>query len=251
MHDEIIAHKRRTRRIAAVFAAFACVLCPWSGCESRVSAQQPACRPCPSCADKVNLSQLDAESRNRLKSELATELEREARARLTREIEAELRPQIEAEVRAKVVAEMRRNPPAVEPQGPDNPTEILAKPAPIPPTRPIEKDAGGLRITRHIFTTKVEHRQPVSDRDSFSISDSSVICYVEISSPESRDRTVIIRFTHSTGLAQSYSLPISQSPAWRTWAKLNLTRSMTGTWLCEVFNEDNVLLASRPFVVVD
>ena len=135
-----------------------------------------------------------------------------------------------------------------EPQPPKRPT---VKPDALPPTQKIERDAGGMKLLRILLTTGIDHRLPVDERDAFTIEDASVFCFVEISAAEADDRSITIRFTHSTGLAQSYTLPVSQSPAWRTWSKLNLTKSMTGTWLCEVFNEDNVLLASRPFVVVD
>ncbi|MBQ1925608.1 MAG: DUF2914 domain-containing protein [Proteobacteria bacterium] len=162
------------------------------------------------------------------------------------------------ETRAQWLAEFRESQPITDSDEPDpEPIRPLVRenPAParpqLPPTQKIERDAGGMKILRHTFSTAIDHRLPIDEREVFSVSDASVFCFVEISAAEAEDRMITIRFTHSTGLAQSYSLPVSQSPAWRTWSKLNLTKSMTGTWLCEVFNEDNVLLASKTFTVVD
>ena len=210
----------------------------------------PQCAPLPTC----QWSDLDAQTREHLKQELADALKDEMRARWHQDFEAESRAKWEAEYAkspsssaSKETAFREKN---EDSQALDHELDRI-KPDPLPPTQALEEDVGGMEITRHIFTTRVEHRLPVSDRESFSISDGAVFCYVEISSPEERDRMITIRFIHSTGLSQSYTLPVSQSPSWRTWTKLNLTRSMTGTWLCEVFNEDHALLASRPFVVVD
>ena len=103
-----------------------------------------------------------------------------------------------------------------------------------------ERDAEGLRIMRLLLATDVVRRLPVDARDVFTLEDGSIFCYVEISAPKEEPRAITLRFTHATGLTQSYELPINQSPAWRTWSKLNLTRSMTGRWSCEIFNEDGV-----------
>lgn len=203
----------------------------------------PACPTPTGCpkSDRIQLSQLDNESRERLKSELLSEIKEETRKAWLLEFEAQQAKKLEQQQNQKnVQAE------AVPVQKIPN-----IRPEPLPPTQKIERDAGGMKILRHTFATQIVRRLPVDERDVFTISDASVFCYVEISSAAEEDRNITIRFTHSTGLAQSYSLPISQSPAWRTWSKLNLTKSMTGTWLCEIFNEDNTLLASRPFVVVD
>lgn len=114
-----------------------------------------------------------------------------------------------------------------------------------------ERDAEGLRIMRLLLATDVVRRLPVDARDVFTLEDGSIFCYVEISAPKEEPRAITLRFTHATGLTQSYELPINQSPAWRTWSKLNLTRSMTGRWSCEIFNEDGVRLAHRAFEVVN
>lgn len=112
-----------------------------------------------------------------------------------------------------------------------------------------ERDADGLRVMQLLLAADVVRRLPVDARDTFAIEDGSVFCYAEISSSKEDERMVTLRFAHSTGLTQSYALPVNQSPAWRTWSKLNLTRSMTGAWTCQIFNEDGVLLGSRAFEV--
>ena len=208
-------------------------------CDAAV--EKTSCPPpvaCPADNSQVNWNQLDPDSRARLKSELTEEIRNEMRAEWRKEFEQEYR------------AEALKNPTPV----PSNTNHLPAPsttPAPLPPTQKIERDSGGLKILRQAFSTQIQYRQPVDEREAFTIADSAVYCFVEIASSEEEERSITIRFTHSTGLTQSFTLPVSQSPAWRTWSKLNLTKSMTGTWLCEVFNEDGTLLASKPFVIVD
>lgn len=204
---------------------------------------QPEHFQCPVCQssvpnDPVHLSQLDSGSRERLRAEVLAEIREETRAQWLAEFRAQQAEQPEPEAAPEQIRPLAR---------PDSHAPLPT----LPPTQKIERDAGGMKILRHTFATAIDHRLPVDEREVFSVSDASVFCFVEISASDEEDRMITIRFTHSTGLAQSYSLPVSQSPAWRTWSKLNLTKSMTGTWLCEVFNEDNVLLASKTFSVVD
>lgn len=223
-----------------VLSVFAVVL---TSCGSAQNCPQVECN-CPEneviIPEKIQLSQLDAASRDRLKSEVLSEIKEETRAEWLKEFEASQNQVKNNQESEDSVSESE-----------DKAAVPKAVPAHLPPTQKIERDAGGMKILRHVITSSVAHRLPVDERDAFSVSESSVYCFVEISAADEEDRMITIKFTHSTGLSQSYSLPVSQSPAWRTWSKLNLTKSMTGTWLCEVFNEDNVLLASSPFVIVD
>lgn len=222
------------------------VFCVGCHSEQKISSSKcPVCPPAVNCPipTHIQLSQLDTASRERLKTELLAEIKEEMRKQWLEEFEAQ-----QAKILSVQNAEKKEQ--AVEvPPVPSVPSEI--RPEPLPPTQKIERDDRGMKIMRHTFATQIVRRLPVDERDVFTISDASIFCYAEISSASEEDRVITIRFTHSTGLAQSYTLPVSQSPAWRTWSKLNLTKSMTGTWLCEIFNEDNTLLASRPFVVVD
>ena len=130
---------------------------------------------------------------------------------------------------------------------------LFQKPAkadsPVQHAQLMERDADGIKVLRIVLASNVIRRLPVDERDRFSVTDASVFCYAEVSVPREEERNLTFRFTHSTGLSQSYQLPVNQSPAWRTWSKLNLTKSMTGSWTCEIFNEDQVLLASHAFVV--
>ncbi len=241
MHQNDSFHIVKIRHIHEVYLLFSLIFI-FSGCSQKAECPRHECPACPvnqiAAQNHVQLSQLDAESRERLKEEILSEIKDEMKAEWIKEFEQEV-----AKTKAETKPEIIESDP--KPQKP------IAVPAHLPPTQKIERDAGGMKILRHTFATRIDHRLPADERDAFSISDGSVYCYVEISAADEEDRMITIKFTHSTGLAQSYSLPVSQSPAWRTWSKLNLTKSMTGTWLCEIFNEDNVLLASRPFVVVD
>ena len=237
---EFVPHSEKVSFIRILCSGMT-ILLLFSSCSSECKCKEESCKPCPDtvyCTNKVQLNQLDTASRDRLKSELLSEIKEETRQQWKQEFEAE-------QTKLAFAA----------PQNSDNPPEKAeypkVAPEPLPPTQKIERDAGGIKILRISFTTQIVHRLPVDERDAFSVSDASVICFAEISAANAEDRSITIKFTHSTGLTQSYTLPVSQSPAWRTWSKLNLTKAMTGTWLCEIFNEDDVLLASRPFVVVD
>ena len=214
--------------------------CLFISCQQNcdASVEPPKCPPpvtCPNAqTQQTQLTQLDPDTREKLKAEFKDEFQSEIRAELRRELEQEFQKELD---RIQTQTNSDKKPNAI--------------PAAIPPTQKIEKDSGGLKILRQVFSTQIQHRLPVDEREAFTIADTSIYCFVEIASAEEIERTITIRFTHSTGLTQSYTLPVSQSPAWRTWSKLNLTKSMTGTWLCEVFNEDGTLLASKPFVIVD
>lgn len=221
---------------------FTCAVCFsaafWMSCNDGI--QECPVQECPVCTsvqnNQIQLSQLNPSSRERLKRELLAEMKEDYRAEWRAEFEKEY-------PRQDLQAESESDPPKQA-----RPTAVPAK---FSSKQKVERDAGGLKILRQVITTGVDHRLPIDEVEAFSVSDSSVYCFVEISAAEDIDRMITIKFMHTTGLSQSYSLPVSQSPAWRTWSKLNLTKSMTGTWLCEIFNEDNVLLASKPFVIVD
>lgn len=209
-------------------------------CKSKCDAcQNPVCpdvapqvQNCPA-PEKLSWAQVSEEDRAKLRESLISEIKSEMREAWIEEFEAE-----QARIAEEKAIEAAKKIPTV-------------KPAKLPPTQKIERDPGGMKILRQVFTTQVVRRLPQDDREAFSVSDATVNCFVEIMSASEEERMITIRFTHSTGLTQSYTLPVGQSPAWRTWSKLNLTRAMTGTWLCEVFNEEGTLLASRAFVVVE
>lgn len=199
-------------------------------CERHDDCRCPEKADAPCAHTDIALDQLDAATLARLKQEVAQALKEEAFVRWRHEFEMGMQTAVSPNANAAA--------PSVEPSR-------------LPPTQAVERDPDGLKIQKITLSGAVVKRLPVDERDVFSISDTRVFCFVEIAAPRAQERTVTIRFTHSTGLTQSYDLPVNQSPAWRTWSKLNLTRAMTGTWLCEVFNEDDVLLASRSFVVVE
>ncbi len=240
MHHFISHHKMFFIREVCILAALPLFMI---ACQGQSIDCAPAVCNCPEkheIPDKIQLSQLDNDSRERIKAEVLSEIKAELRAEWIKEFEAE------------------KQAPIVPINDVEEETKSDTKPAipestfvPLPPTQKIERDSGRMKILRHLLTTQVVHRLPADERNAFSVSESSVYCFVEISAADAEDRTITIKFTHSTGLSQSYSLPVSQSPAWRTWSKLNLTKSMTGKWLCEVFNEDNTLLSSSSFIVVD
>ena len=227
----------RSLYMLTLIAAGMMVVSCQQNCDAAVE-KTVSCPPPVTCpTEHIQLNQLDNETKNRLKAELAKQIREEMRSEWQSEFEQEYQAELQKRNHLLQQKEETSNKPSPAPN--------------IPPTQKIERDPGGLKILRQAFSTQIQYRQPVDERDSFTISDASVYCFVEIASANEEERNITIRFTHSTGLTQSFSLPVSQSPAWRTWSKLNLTKSMTGNWLCEVFNEDGILLASKPFVIVD
>ena len=219
----------------------------WISCESNCPQAHP-CPPAIKCDfSTVTLSQLDATSRDRLKKEVQEEIQDDLKAQWKREWLAEAeREKALAQKDAQDTENEKRTKEDIKPVRTPRKSRPTVE---LEPTQPIEKDDRGMKVMRQAFATSIVRRLPVDERDAFTIEDASVFCFVEISSNDENERYITIKFTHSTGLTQSYELPIGQSPAWRTWSKLNLTQSMTGAWLCEVFNEDGVLLASKPFTV--
>lgn len=223
-------------KITCVLAALCVVSCKsdCDACQNQVCPDvEPQVQKCP-VPEKLSWDQVSDEDREKLRNSLIAEIKSEMREAWIKEFEADQAKLAEAKAAEEAAKKI--------------PT---AKPAKLPPTQKIERDPGGMKILRQVFTTQIVRRLPQDDREAFSVSDATVNCFVEIMSASEEERMITIRFTHSTGLTQSYTLPVGQSPAWRTWSKLNLTRAMTGTWLCEVFNEEGTLLASRAFVVVE
>ncbi len=232
------------------------------GLNTSCSQSCPEPTPCPACPlCHVPRPKLDAETREHLKREVMEEIHAEYLAQWKREWE-EAQPQADALADQLAACEKALNGDVektdvhvahadTQEQRESNHAMVRKRRPPIdlPPTQPIEKDERGLKIMRQAFSTQIVRRLPVDEREAFRIEDGSVFCFVEVASNEENERRITLKFTHSTGLTQSYELPIGQSPAWRTWSKLNLTSSMTGAWLCEVFNEEGVLLASKSFVV--
>ena len=239
--------------------------CPQPKDDAQVAS---TCPKCVRCDAQVTLSSLDRDARDRLKREVQEEIRDELKAQWEREwreaqakngglsadmdalhqCQTQLSECQQAGKKTNFVAEDGDKPSPAD----QDKTVTPRKRRPVielPPTQPIEKDERGLKIMRQAFATQIVRRLPVDERESFTIEDGSIFCFVEVASNEENERLITLKFTHSTGLTQSYELPIGQSPAWRTWSKLNLTSSMTGAWLCEVFNEEGVLLASKSFVV--
>ena len=228
---------------------------------------EAACPKCARCDAQVTLSSLDRDARDRLKGEVMEEIYEELKAQWWRECRddsakngvlssdnASAQCQIQLTECQQALKQTASGVDEVNKpsKGEGDKTVTTRKRRPVidlPPTQPIEKDERGLKIMRQAFATQIVRRLPVDERESFTIEDGSIFCFVEVASNEENERQITLKFTHSTGLTQSYELPIGQSPAWRTWSKLNLTSSMTGAWLCEVFNEEGVLLASKSFVV--
>ncbi|MCL2325763.1 MAG: DUF2914 domain-containing protein [Proteobacteria bacterium] len=219
-----------------------------SACRDCSPSPCPPCRSHHACQEsekEISLSQLSPEALTKLRAEAAKEITDSMRARLRQEIAAEL----EASLRHPSTEGHASKGPGLSHDS-ETASDHYHRPM-LPPTQEIERDGYDMKVLRQSFSTEINRRLPVNEGDVFSVRDAAVFCFAEIAYPHEDGRSITFKFTHSTGLSQSFTLPVSQSPAWRTWSKLNLTRSMTGHWLCEIFNEEGALLASKPFIVVD
>lgn len=222
-------------------------LCIPLACESAQSQTQQS--PPPAC------EAIAQKERAALREQIRQELREEIRAELRQELIAELSPGIRAQIAAEyeqkheVAQEFEQNETteslSPEAQIEDEQQEIKL----IPPSGNVEKDEHGLKILRIALSSGVERRQPTDERQIFKISDGAIFCFIEVASVYEDERLLTLRWTHTSGISQSYEMPIGQSPAWRTWSKLNLTQAMVGSWNCEIFNEDGILLASASFYV--
>ncbi len=115
--------------------------------------------------------------------------------------------------------------------------------------RIVDRDPDGLKVNTHVIAAQIDMRLPLGVDNTFDVGVASVYCYVEIANVYQPDRELTLRWVHSSGVTQTYQLNIGQSPAWRTWSKLNLTRAMVGLWQCEIYNESGTMLSTIPFKI--
>lgn len=241
------------RKIPCQLLAFITAALLLSACNANETVD--CARQCPVAKNRHQLSSAQEQKANpsaALSFESLPSAERERlKAKWRDEFRESLKEELRAELADGVVTSKNGQ---EEPSGNEEEQEVRLQRSllrPLPPTQDIEKDERGIKVLRHVCSAQINRRQPYDERDVFSVSDGSVYCYVEIAQVLETERNITIKFTHSTGLTQSFELPVGQSPAWRTWSKLNLTKSMTGSWNCEVFNEAGTLLTSKNFVITD
>ncbi|MBQ1926552.1 MAG: hypothetical protein II180_10610, partial [Proteobacteria bacterium] len=139
--------------MAVIAAVSGGALVAWlqAGTAHSESVQRTVCEPV-RAPEPVTLSQLDPASRERLRAEVLEE--------------------IREETRAQWLAEFRESQPITDSEEPDpEPIRPLVRenPAParplLPPTQKIERDAGGMKILRHTFSTAIDHRLPIDERE--------------------------------------------------------------------------------------
>ena len=217
-----------------------------------------ACQPSKNKENNDEINSLQRSALMRQSEIIKNELEKS----LKKELEIELKSYIDEKITASTKINNKDNSitslttiPATPPtRNTNNPSEMKIaeqEPEPLQPSQTVEKDEQGMKILRHELSTGIQRRLPIETKTAFPNSTPEIFCFVEVASIYDPERTLTLKWIHSTGVTQSYDLTIGQSPAWRTWSKLNLTSAMTGRWNCEVFNEDGTLLSVAHFHIFD
>ncbi len=100
-------------------------------------------------------------------------------------------------------------------------------------------------ITRALFTTGIDDREPVAkvNRIDSKISN-SISFFTEINNMSGQ--TVTHQWTHHDKVMFEKTFEV-KAARWRVWTSKTLIPSWTGTWTVNVLDNERVLLASKSF----
>ena len=100
-------------------------------------------------------------------------------------------------------------------------------------------------ITRALFTTGIDDREPVAKVDSIdSKISNSISFFTEINNMSGQ--TVTHQWTHHDKVMFEKTFEV-KAARWRVWTSKTLIPSWTGTWTVNVLDNERVLLASKSF----
>jgi hypothetical protein len=100
-------------------------------------------------------------------------------------------------------------------------------------------------ITRALFTTGIDNREPVAIVDSIdSTSSNSISFYTEITNMSGQ--TITHQWTHLDKIMFEKTFEV-KAERWRVWTSKTLIPNWTGTWTVNVLDADRELLASKSF----
>ena len=106
-------------------------------------------------------------------------------------------------------------------------------------------NASAGEITRALFTTGIDNREPVGIVDSIdSTSNNSISFYTEITNMSGQ--TITHQWTHMDKIMFEKTFEV-KAERWRVWTSKTLIPNWTGTWTVNVLDAERELLASKSF----
>ena len=105
-------------------------------------------------------------------------------------------------------------------------------------------DAG---VTRSIFTTAIENREPVSDLKQIMNDATRAYYFTEITG--FKGHVITHRWEYNEKVMAAVSFTIT-SDRWRTWSSKNMLASWTGTWHVSVLDEGGNVIEQTSFEYV-
>lgn len=100
-------------------------------------------------------------------------------------------------------------------------------------------------VTRAIFTTGIDNREPVITVDSIdSASYSSISFFTELNGLSGHNITHQWTYNDRVMFEKTFEV---RAARWRVWTSKTLIPAWTGTWNVNVLDEDRTVLASNSF----
>ena len=100
-------------------------------------------------------------------------------------------------------------------------------------------------VSRAVFATAIDNREPVSTVDSLDSSTTrSITFFTELN--DFSGQTVIHQWTHNDKVMFEKSFEV-KAQRWRVWTSKTLIPNWSGTWTVNVLDAEQTLLASRSF----
>ena len=104
-------------------------------------------------------------------------------------------------------------------------------------------NAGAGEVSRAVFTTGIDNREPVSTVDNLDSSDlRSVSFFTEL--VDMGGQTVTHQWTHQDRVMFEKTFEV-RANRWRVWTSKTLIPAWSGTWTVNVLDDERTLLASK------
>ena len=106
-------------------------------------------------------------------------------------------------------------------------------------------NAAAGEISRALFTTGIDNREPVGIVDNIdSTSDNSISFFTEITNMSGQ--TITHQWTHMDKIMFEKTFEV-KAERWRVWTSKTLIPNWTGTWTVNVLDAERELLTSKSF----
>jgi len=106
-------------------------------------------------------------------------------------------------------------------------------------------NAGAGEVSRAVFTTGIDNREPVSTVDRLDSSDlRSVSFFTELH--DMAGQTVTHQWTHQDKVMFEKTFEV-RADRWRVWTSKTLIPAWSGTWTVNVLDDERTLLTSKSF----